>query len=172
MRAESPGPSVGKLVPKIKGSASILYKIYLGITIAQFIILLLAKMPVFDAICITFGSAGTGGFGVRNDSCGSYTALQQWIIAIFCVMFGVNFNFYYFILAKDIKKSLKMEEVRTYFCIIAASVILIFFNIRDSFSTVESALRASFFQVGSIITTTGYSTVDFKIGRASCRERV
>ena len=77
MRAESPGPSVGKLVPKIRSSASILYKIYLGITIAQFIILLLAKMPVFDALCITFGSAGTGGFGVRNDSCGSYTALQS-----------------------------------------------------------------------------------------------
>lgn len=163
MRAESPGPSVGKLVPKIKGSASILYKIYLGITIAQFIILLLAKMPVFDALCITFGSAGTGGFGVRNDSCGSYTALQQWIIAIFCVMFGVNFNYYYYFLAKDIKKSFKMEEVRTYFCIIAASVILIFFNIRGGFSTIESALRAAFFQVGSVITTTGYSTVDFNL---------
>ena len=163
MRAESPGPSVGKLVPKIKSSASILYRIYFGMTVAQFVILLFTKMPAFDALCITFGSAGTGGFGVRNDSCGSYTALQQWIIAVFCVMFGVNFNFYYFILARDIKKSLKMEEVRTYFCIIATSVILIFFNIRGSFHTVESALRAAFFQVGSIITTTGYSTVDFNL---------
>ncbi|MDD6550965.1 MAG: TrkH family potassium uptake protein [Lachnospiraceae bacterium] len=163
MRAESPGPSVGKLVPKIRSSASILYRIYLGMTIVQVVLLIIAKMPVFDALCITFGSAGTGGFGVRNDSCGSYTPLQQWITGVFCILFGVNFNFYYYILAKDPKKSLKMEEVRAYFCIIATAVVFIFFNIQDRFNTVESALRASFFQVGSIMTTTGYSTVDFNL---------
>ena len=128
MRAESPGPSVGKLVPKIRSSASILYRIYFGMTVVQIVLLIIAKMPVFDALCITFGSAGTGGFGVRNDSCGSYTPLQQWITAIFFVLFGVNFNFYYYILAKDPKKSFRMEEVRAYFGIIAASVFLIFFQ--------------------------------------------
>lgn len=163
MRAESPGPSVGKLVPKIKSSASILYRIYFGMTVVQIVLLIIAKMPVFDALCITFGSAGTGGFGVRNDSCGSYTPLQQWITAIFFVLFGVNFNFYYYILAKDPKKSFRMEEVRAYFGIIAASVFLIFFNICGRFDTVSAALRAAFFQVGSIITTTGYSTVDFNL---------
>lgn len=163
MRAESPGPSVGKLVPKIRSSAAILYKIYFGMTVVQLVLLIIARMPVFDAFCITFGSAGTGGFGVRNDSCGSYTALQQWITGIFCVLFGVNFNFYYYILARDPKKSMKMEEVKAYFCIIGASVMIIFFNIMGMFNNAADAFRAAFFQVGSIITTTGYSTVDFNV---------
>lgn len=163
MRAESPGPSVGKLVPKIRSSAAILYKIYFGMTVVQLVLLIIARMPVFDAFCITFGSAGTGGFGVRNDSCGSYTALQQWITGIFCVLFGVNFNFYYYILARDPKKSMKMEEVKAYFCIIGASVVIIFFNIMGMFNNAADAFRAAFFQVGSIITTTGYSTVDFNM---------
>ena len=163
MRAESPGPSVGKLVPKIRSSAAILYKIYFGMTVVQLVLLIIARMPVFDAFCITFGSAGTGGFGVRNDSCGSYTALQQWITGIFCVLFGVNFNFYYYILARDPKKSMKMEEVKAYFCIIGASVVIIFFNIMGMFNNAADAFRAAFFQVGSIITTTGYSTVDFNV---------
>ncbi|MQN01037.1 MAG: TrkH family potassium uptake protein [Lachnospiraceae bacterium] len=163
MKAESPGPSVGKLAPKIRNSASILYKIYLGMTVLEIVLLLIAKMPLFDTLCISFGSAGTGGFGVRNDSCGSYTGLQQWITGIFCALFGVNFNFYYYILDREPKKSFKMEEVRTYFCIIFASTFLIFFNILPRFNTVESALRASFFQVSSIITTTGFSSVDFNL---------
>lgn len=163
MRAESPGPSVGKLVPKIKSSAAILYRIYLGMTVVQFVLLVIARMPAFDALCITFGSAGTGGFGVRNDSCGSYSALQQWITGVFCVLFGVNFNFYYFLIAREPKKSFRMEEVRVYFGIIGASVIIIFFNIMGMFNNALDALRAAFFQVGSIITTTGYSSVDFDL---------
>lgn len=163
MRAESPGPSVGKLVPKIRTSAGILYKIYFGMTVIQLVLLIIARMPVFDALCITFGSAGTGGFGIRNDSCGSYTALQQWITGIFCVLFGVNFNFYYYILAKEPGRSLKMEEVRAYFGIIAAAVVVIFFNIQGMFNSAADAIRAAFFQVGSIITTTGYSSVNFDL---------
>ena len=100
MRAESPGPTVGKLVPRMKETAKILYSIYFGITVAEIICLLIGRMPVFDALCIAFGSAGTGGFGVRNDSCASYSTLMQVIITVFIIMFGVNFNAYFFILRR------------------------------------------------------------------------
>lgn len=161
MRAESPGPSVGKLVPKIKSSAQILYLIYVGMTGIQIILLLATGMPLFHTLCMTFGSAGTGGFGILNSSAASYTAIQQWIIAVFIMLFGINFNFYYFILHKQPKKSLQIEEVRWYIGIILASSLIIFSQIYHSVGNVERAARQSFFQVSSIITTTGFSTVDF-----------
>ena len=125
MRAESPGPSVGKLVPKIKYTAQILYVIYLGMTVVEIILLLISRMPVFDAITLSFGTAGTGGFGIKGDSIASYTALQQWIITIFMILFGVNFNAYYLILFRKFKKALQMEEVKAYFGIIFVSTAII-----------------------------------------------
>ena len=125
MRAESPGPSVGKLVPKIKYTAQILYIIYFGMTIVEIVLLLISRMPAFDAITLSFGTAGTGGFGIKGDSLASYTALQQWIVTIFMILFGVNFNAYYLILFRKFKKALQMEEVRAYFAIIFVATAII-----------------------------------------------
>ncbi len=163
MRAESPGPSVGKLVPKIKTTARILYMIYFCMTVAEIIILLVSGMPVFDALTLSFGTAGTGGFGIRGDSIASYSALQQWVITIFMILFGVNFNFYYYLLFKQIKKGFMMEEVRCYFLIILSAITLITLDIRHMYPSVSGALRDASFQVGSIITTTGYATTDFDL---------
>ena len=161
MRAESPGPSVGKLVPKVKHTARILYIIYLGLSLTEFIILLLAKMPVFDAMNTTFGTAGTGGFGIKNSSLGGYSVTIQWIVTVFMILFGVNFNAYYLMLFGSIKKALTMEEVRAYFGIILTSIVII--TINTMCSSVWDAITKSAFQVGSIITTTGFSTIDFNL---------
>lgn len=161
MKAESPGPSVGKLVPKIKSTAQILYLIYIGLCVLEFILLIIGKMPIFHAICMTFGTAGTGGFGILNSSAADYTAYQQWVIAVFMLLFGINFNFYYFFLHKKWKKAIAIEEVRWYIAIILASTAIIFFNIHNALPTVEEGIRQSFFQVCSIITTSGFSTVNF-----------
>ena len=155
MRAESPGPSVGKLVPKIKYTAQILYVIYLGMTVVEIILLLISRMPVFDAITLSFGTAGTGGFGIKGDSIASYTALQQWIITIFMILFGVNFNAYYLILFRKFKKALQMEEVKAYFGIIFVSTAIITGSLVMGNMQFADALRHAAFQVGSIITTTG-----------------
>ena len=163
MRAESPGPSVGKLVPKVKHTARILYIIYLGLSLIEFIILLLAKMPVFDAMNTTFGTAGTGGFGIKNSSLGGYSVTIQWIVTVFMILFGVNFNAYYLMLFGSIKKALTMEEVRAYFGIILTSIVIITINIYSMCSSVWDAITKSAFQVGSIITTTGFSTIDFNL---------
>lgn len=160
MRAESPGPSVGKLVPKIKQTARYLYLIYLGLTVIEIILLLIGKMPVFDALTMSFGTAGTGGFGIKCDSAASYTPYMQWVITVFMILFGVNFNAFYFILLKKIKKALHMEEVRYYFIIIVCSVAILFISLINTYG-VAGSLRHSAFQVASIITTTGFSTVDF-----------
>lgn len=169
MKAESPGPSVGKLVPKVKYTARILYAIYIVITIIELVLLLIAKMPVFDAICTSFGTAGTGGFGIKNDSMAGYSSAIQWIVTIFMILFGVNFNAYYYILFRHIRKALSMEEVRCYFAIILASIAIIFFNILDTSVNALTALRDASFQVGSIITTTGFSTVDFNQWSDVCK---
>ena len=161
MRAESPGYSVGKLVPRMKDTAKILYMIYFGLTVAEMIMLFLARMPLFDAMCISFGSAGTGGFGVRNDSCASYTPLMQDIITVFILMFGVNFNAYYYILHRDKKSLKKMSEVKGYFLIVAFCIITITINLHDRMESFFSALHHAAFQVASIITTTGFATQDF-----------
>ena len=169
MRAESPGPSVGKLVPKIKYTAQILYVIYLGMTVVEIILLLISRMPVFDAITLSFGTAGTGGFGIKGDSIASYTALQQWIITIFMILFGVNFNAYYLILFRKFKKALQMEEVKAYLGIIFVSTAIITGSLVMGNMQFADALRHAAFQVGSIITTTGYATINFDAWSQTCR---
>lgn len=161
MRAESPGPSVGKLVPKIRDTAKILYSIYIGITLIMFIVLIICGMPVFDSVCTAFGTAGTGGFGIKCDSMASYSILIQWVVTIFMILFGVNFNFYFYLLGKDKLSAFKMEEVRWYFIIIIGAVLAIAFNIRDAYSSFFNAVTDSAFSVGSVITTTGFATADF-----------
>ena len=161
MRAESPGPSVGKLVPKVRHTARLLYLIYFGMTILEVLLLLIGRMPVFDALTTSFGTAGTGGFGIKNDSIAGYSSYIQWIVTIFMILFGVNFNAYYLILLRRFKKAFKIEEIRYYFLIIAASVTIIFFDICNTAVNAFTALRDASFQVASIITTTGFSTVDF-----------
>lgn len=163
MKAESPGPSVGKLMPHLKQTAMTLYLIYIFMTVAEFIILAIGKMPVFDNLCITFGTAGTGGFAIRNSGCADYTVFQQWVITIFMILFGVNFNTYYFIFAGDLKKAFKSEEVRTYFSVIGAATVIICLNTYRLYGNLGMTLTKAAFQVGSIITTTGYATTDFNL---------
>lgn len=163
MRAESPGPSVGKLVPKVKYTARILYGIYLALTVLEIIFLLAGGMPVFDALTTSLGTAGTGGFGIKNDSLMSYSNYLQWVVTIFMILFGVNFNAYYYILFRNFKKAFSMEEVRCYFLIIIAAIGIIFMDIIDRSASAFDALTKVAFQVGSIITTTGFSTADFNL---------
>lgn len=169
MRAESPGPSVGKLVPKVKYTARILYMIYFGMTLLEYILLIVGKMPAFDAICTAFGTAGTGGFGTRNDSMAGFSPYIQWVVAIFMILFGVNFNMYYLLLFHNVKKAFGMEEVRGYFITIAAAVGIIFVDICQTSVNSAVALRDAVFQVASIITTTGFSTVDFNTWSQNCK---
>ncbi len=169
MKAESPGPSVGKLVPKIRSTARILYTIYLGMSLLMFVLLLVGKMPLFDALATTFGTAGTGGFGIKNDSFAGYSDYLQWVTAIFMMLFGVNFNAYYLILFHNAKKAFKLEEVRWYFLIIALSVFVIFTDLMQFYPSLISALKDSFFQVSSIITTTGFATADFNTWSATSK---
>lgn len=163
MRAESPGPSVGKLVPKMKYTARLLYVIYFGLTVIELMFLLIGDMPLFDALTTSFGTAGTGGFGIKNDSIMSYSPYIQWIVTIFMILFGVNFNAYYFIVYRKFKKAFGMEEVRWYFVIILSAVGIVFLNILNTTANVLDALRHASFQVASIMTTTGFSTVDFNM---------
>lgn len=163
MKAESPGPSVGKLVPKMRQTARFLYGIYFALTIAEFIALLIAGMPVFDSLNTAFATAGTGGFGIKGDSIASYNIEIKWIVTVFMILFGVNFNAYFFILTGKIKDFFKVEEVRYYLLIILVSIGIIFVNIEKMYTSAAEALVDSAFQVGSIITTTGFSTVDFNV---------
>lgn len=161
MRAESPGPSVSKLVPKVRDTAKILYLIYIVMTIIEVIFLLFAKMPLFDALTTTFGTAGTGGFGIKNDSMAGYSVIIQIIVTIFMILFGVNFNAYYMLLRKGSKNIFRIEEVRWYFIIILSCILIIGFNIKDLMGGWFKAFQQSAFQVGSILTTTGFTTTDF-----------
>ena len=160
MKAESPGPSVGKLVPRVSATARLLYMIYFGMTILEIVLLLAGGMPAFDAVTLSFGTAGTGGFGVLADSCASYSTYHQWVITIFMILFGVNFNAYYFLFFGQVRKAFMMEEVRWYFAIILAATAVIFGTLLDSYAPLE-ALTYAAFQVGTIITTTGFATADF-----------
>ncbi len=169
MKAESPGPSVGKLVPKIRSTARILYMIYIGLGVLMFLLLLCGKMPVFDALTTTFGTAGTGGFGIRNDSMASYSPYIQWVVTIFMLLFGVNFNAYYLIIFRNAKKAFKIEEIRWYFAIIFLSVFVIFTDLMQFYPSLKDAVRDSFFQVASIITTTGFATADFNLWSATSK---
>lgn len=161
MRAESPGPRVRKLVPKIKTTAMILYAIYFGMTVLQIILMLLAGTPLFDAMVLSFGSAGTGGFAIKNDGLASYTNLQQAIVTVAMILFGVNFNFYYLLLRRKPRQALACTEVWAYLGIIAASILVITIQVLPRFETVYQTFHHTAFQVSSIITTTGYSTADF-----------
>lgn len=163
MRAESPGPSVGKLVPKVKHTARILYIIYFGMTVLEIILLLLGRMPLFEAATTAFGTAGTGGFAVRNDSLVSYSPYIQWVVTIFMILFGVNFNAFYLLLFRKFKKAFGMEEVRYYLLIIAVSTGVIFINLLKTTTDIFDAITHAAFQVASIITTTGFSTMDFDL---------
>ena len=160
MKAESPGPVVGKFVPKIRDTAAILYAIYLAITIVECLLLTACGMPFFEAICHTFGTVGTGGFSVKNAGYTGYAPILQNITTFFMIACGVNFQFYYYLVGKRFKLALSMSEVKAYLLIILVSIVLIAFNIRGMYTT-EEAIRHSAFQVGTIITTTGYATADF-----------
>ena len=163
LRAESPGPQVGKLVSKIKVNARILYLIYFAMTILEIVLLLFGKMPLFDSIVHSFGTAGTGGFGIKNSSVGGYNNYCQIVIGIFMILFGINFNIFYFLLIGNFRQALKSEELRWYLSIIFIAIALITLNIMisDTSKVFSTTLKDSFFQVASIITTTGFSTTDF-----------
>lgn len=163
MKAESPGPSVSRLVPKVQSTAKILYGIYLFITVIEVILLLLGGASLFDSLTISFGTAGTGGFGIKNDSMTSYSVYIQVVVTIFMILFGVNFNAYFLLMMKKPKKAIFNEEVLWYFGIILASILLIAWNIRGYYANILIAIQQSAFQVGSIITTTGYATADFNL---------
>lgn len=162
MRAEVPGPVIGKLVPRLKKSAMILYSLYMFLTILEILLLLIGKMPLFDALVNTFGTAGTGGFAIKNTSIAYYNnAYYDAVITIFMLLFGVNFNLYYFMMIRDYKQVVHDEEMHVYFGIVTISIICIMVNIYPIYENIVECLRYSSFQVASVITTTGYSTADF-----------
>ena len=163
MRAESPGPSVGKLVPKMRYTARILYIIYFVLTVIELIALLIAKMPWFDALCISVGTAGTGGFGILNSSIGSYSIAVQWIVTIFMILFAINFNAYYLILFGQIKNAFKMEEVRVFLSVVLVAIAVITFDISNMYDSLFEAITDSAFQVASIVSSTGFATTDFDL---------
>ena len=169
MKAESPGPVVGKLVPKVRYTARILYLLYIILTIVEFLLLMLGGMIPFEAICTAFGTAGTGGFGFRNDSFASFSPYIQWVVAIFMIIFGVNFNVYFLIYTRKIRQALRCEEMRWYLGIVAAASVLICANSYNMALTLEHNLRNSVFQVATIITTTGFATVNFDLWPAFSR---
>ena len=163
LRAEMPGPVVGKLVPKVKDTAKILYLIYIVLTILEIVFLLFGGMPLFESVVHAFGTAGTGGFGVKADSIAGYNAYLQWVITIFMILFGINFNLYYLLLIRRFRSVLKSGELWCYLGIIAFSIGAITVNISSLSNSIAEAVRLSAFQVASIVTTTGYATADFNL---------
>ena len=163
MKAESPGPSVGKLVPKVRFTARILYVLYVALTVLQVLVMLLGGMTLYEALCTSFGTAGTGGFGIYGDSIAGFSPFLQWAITIFMIAFGVNFNVYFLLYMRRPKDALHCEEMHWYLGIIVAAALMICANAYDVAMTLEGNLRQSFFQVASIITTTGFATTDFNL---------
>lgn len=163
LRAESPGPKVEKLVPKMKDSAKILYFIYVFLTILNVIFLLIGGMPLFDSLCTAFGTAGTGGFGIKNDSIAGYSPYLQNVCTVFMLLFGVNFSCYYMLAIRQVKNVFQDEELRFYLGTALASVALIAWNVRGLYGTVGETVRHAAFQVASIMTTTGFATTDFDL---------
>lgn len=163
LRAESPGPNVGKLVPKMRKTAAILYMIYIVLTIANILALWLGGMSLFEAVCHAFGTAGTGGFGVRNDSYASYSPYLQNVTTLFMTLFGVNFSCYYLLLIGKFKNVFKDEELRMYLGILVGATILIVLNLGDYYGSLGETLRHAAFQVSSVMTTTGYASTDFDL---------
>ncbi|MBQ2967120.1 MAG: TrkH family potassium uptake protein [Clostridia bacterium] len=163
VKAESPGYSVSKFVPKIKTTAKILYTIYICMTALEIILLLCGGMSWFESLTFSFGTAGTGGFSVKNSGLADYSSYVQIVITVFMVLFGIDFSFYYLILIRKVKNAFKMEEVIVYLSLFALSVVLIFFNIREMYASTGTAIKDCAFHVASIITTTGYSSTDFNL---------
>ncbi len=161
MKAESPGPSVSKLVPKIRTTAKLLYGIYILFTIIEVVLLLFGGMKLFDSLTLTFGSVGTGGFSILNSGASTYTPYVQNVITVFMILCGIDFSVYYLILIRNFKAVLKSEEVKIYLGVILISIIAISINCRGMFESLATTVRHAAFQVGSIITTTGYMTTDF-----------
>ena len=161
LKAEVPGPVVGKIVPRIKDTAKILYLIYIAITVLEIVLLIIGGMPVFDSVVHAFGTAGTGGFGIKGDSIASYSPYCQWVIGVFMLLFGINFNIYYLLLIKRFKDAVKSTELWCYISIILASTAVITYNNIELYKRLSLSLRHSFFQVSALITTTGYATADF-----------
>jgi len=162
LRAESPGPDVGKLVPKMKNTAMILYLIYIGLTVLNLLFLLLGGMDFLEALCTAFGTAGTGGFGVYNDSMGSCSPYIQNVTTVFMFLFGINFSCYYLLLLRQFRSVFRDEELRLYIGIVIAAIALIAANIYHLYGNLADTLRHSAFQVSSIMTTTGYTTADYE----------
>ena len=161
LRAESPGPNVGKLVPKMRKTAAILYVLYICLTILNVIFLLFGKMPLFEAVCTAFGTAGTGGFGIKNDSIAGYSPYLQNVTTVFMALFGINFSCYYLLLIGNFRSVFKDEELRMYLGILLGATLLISWNLRGFYPTLGETFRHAAFQVSSIMTTTGFATTDF-----------
>lgn len=163
LRAESPGPNVGKLVPKMRKTARILYLIYILLTILDIFFLVLGKMPLFEAVCTAFGTVGTGGFGIKNDSMASYSPYLQNVCTVFMLLCGVNFTCFYLLLLRQFKSVFRDEELRLYLGVVAGSILVIAWNIRGFYDTFEETLRHAAFQVATITTTTGFATTDYEL---------
>jgi len=163
MKAESPGPSVDKLVPRVKDTARVLYLIYIFLTLAEIIILLCLKMPVFDAVATTVGTVGTGGFGIKNDSLAGYSSAIQITVGIFMLLSGVNFSAYFLIITRKFKAAFKMEEVRWYLILIFTATLIIVINTRSYYDNLFDNIKDAFFQVSSITSSTGFSTANFDV---------
>ena len=163
LRAESPGPDVGKLVPKLRQTAVILYGIYIVMTVLNVVFLLVGGMPFLEALCTAFGTAGTGGFGVKNDSMASYSPYIQNVTTVFMFLFGINFSCYYLLLLRQVRGVVKDEELRLYVGLAAVCVALIAWNIRDLYPTLGETVRHAAFQVSTVMTTTGFATTDFDL---------
>ena len=163
LRAESPGPNVGKLVPKMKNTAVILYLIYIGMTIINIIFLLVGNMSLLEAVCTAFGTVGTGGFGIKNDSMASYSPYLQNVTTVFMFLSGINFSCYYLLLLRQFRGVFSDEELRLYAGIVLASILLIIWDLQGIYDTLGETIRHAAFQVSSIITTTGFATTDFDL---------
>ena len=163
MKAESTGPAISKLVPHVKDTAKILYAMYIVLTFCEIFVLWLCKMPIYDALVTTFGTVGTGGFGIYNSSLGGYAPEIQVIVTIFLVLSGINYTAYFYFLSFKFKEAFRIEEVRWYFIIFFSAVAVITLNIRGLYDTFGESLRHAAFQVASIITTAGFATADFDL---------
>ena len=163
LRAESPGPDVGKLVPKMRQTAAVLYLSYIALSLIDLVFLLAGGLPIFDALCTMFSTAGTGGFGIYNDSLASFSPYIQYVSAVFMLLFGINFSCYYLLLIRQVRNVLKDEELRLYFGILIGSVVLIAWNVYRIYGNIGDTLRHSFFQVSSLITSTGFASTNFDL---------
>ncbi|MCR2049100.1 TrkH family potassium uptake protein [Acetatifactor muris] len=163
LRAESPGPNVGKLVPKMRKTASILYLIYILLTVLDVFFLLLGEMNLFEAVCTAFGTVGTGGFGVRNDSIAGYSPYIQNVCTVFMFLCGVNFSCFYLLLLRQFKNVFRDEELRLYVGVTVGSILLITLNLKGFYDTFSETLRHASFQVVTIMTTTGFATTDYEL---------